>query len=140
MNREIVIADTRSELDLESKFQILKTFELHNEHEQTIRIETSEFSAVCPGTGLPDIAKLTVEYVPDQLCVELKSLKYYLFSFRDEAIFQEPVTDVIFGHLKRLLAPKRLKVTMVYNTRGGFDVTTVAETPAVTRAGENAKA
>ncbi len=139
MSREIIIADTRSNLDLESKFQILKTFELQNRHDQTIIIETSEFSAVCPGTGLPDVAKLVIEYVPDRLCVELKALKYYLFSFRDDAIFQEPVTDVIFDQLMRLLKPKRLKLTMRYNTRGGFDVTTVAESPVVTRSAESEK-
>lgn len=139
MNREIIIADTRSNLDLDAKFQILKTFEIENSHEQTIFIETSEFSAVCPGTGLPDVAKLVIEYVPDRLCVELKALKYYLFSFRGDAIFQEPVTDVIFDHLMRLLKPKRLKLTMRYNTRGGFDVTTVAESNDVIRFGESDK-
>ncbi|MCS7086199.1 MAG: preQ(1) synthase [Bacteroidia bacterium] len=139
MKPEIVIADTRSSLDLEAKFQILKTFEIENRHEQTIVIETSEFSAVCPGTGLPDVAKLVIEYVPDRHCVELKSLKYYLFSFRNDAIFQEPVTDVIFDHLMRLLKPKRLKLTMRYNTRGGFDVTTVAESSTISRDGENRK-
>ncbi len=119
----IRIADTRHEIDLEAKFKILKTFTFHPTHKQIITIETKEFSAVCPGTGLPDIGHLIIRYIPSNRCVELKSLKYYLFSFRNEEIFQEPVTDVIFEHLWRLLKPEYLYVSMRYNTRGGMDTT-----------------
>ncbi|MCS6904172.1 MAG: preQ(1) synthase [Bacteroidia bacterium] len=121
--KEIRIADTRGEIQAEEKYQLLQTFELLSEQPQWIHIHTKEFSAVCPGTGLPDIGTLDIDYIPRRKCVELKSLKYYLFSYRDAAIFQEPVTEIIFQHLWRLLEPYYLRVNMVYNTRGGFDTT-----------------
>lgn len=123
----ITIADTRGSLDLPAKAALLSTFELQNAHPQLIRITTGEFSAVCPGTGLPDIGHLLIEYIPHKLAVELKALKYYLFSFRDDAIFQEPVTDIIFGHLYSLLQPRYMRIEMSYNTRGGFDTTVEVE-------------
>lgn len=123
----IALEDTRAALDPEAKYALLQAFALQNQHPQLIHIATREFSAVCPGTGLPDIGTLHLEYIPQALCLELKSLKYYLFSYRNEGIFQEPVTDLIFGHLLRLLAPTYLRVQLTYNTRGGFDTTTVAE-------------
>lgn len=123
----ILIKDTRGEINSEEKLKILETFEFESLHPQMIHIQTKEFSAVCPGTGLPDIGFLDIWYIPISKAVELKSLKYYLFSFRDDAIFQEPVTDVIFDHLWRLLDPKFLKIKMVYNTRGGFDTITTMQ-------------
>lgn len=123
----IRVEDTRLDIDPEAKFALLETFSVQNEHPQLIHIHTKEFSAVCPGTGLPDIGVLDIEYVPNGKCVELKALKYYLFAYRDAGIFQEPVTDLIFGHLWSLLSPHYLRVQMVYNTRGGFDTTVVAE-------------
>jgi 7-cyano-7-deazaguanine reductase len=121
--KEILIADTRAEIQAEEKFKLLQTFELLSDQPQWVRIRTREFSAVCPGTGLPDIGALYIDYIPFRKCVELKSLKFYLFSFRNASIFQEPVTEIIFEHLFRLLSPHYLKVKMVYNTRGGFDTT-----------------
>jgi 7-cyano-7-deazaguanine reductase len=114
-------------LDLEAKYKLLETFEIENQYTQLIKIQTKEFSAVCPGTGLPDIAEITIEYIPQKKCVELKALKYYFFSFRNDAIFQEPVTDVIFGHLLKCLEPKYLRLEVIYNIRGGFLTTTFAE-------------
>jgi 7-cyano-7-deazaguanine reductase len=93
--------------------------------EEYIKIETTEFSAVCPFSGLPDIGKLIIEYFPDGgICVELKSLKYYLISFRNVGIYQEAATKRIYFDLKRLLKTDRIKVTLVYNTRGGMDTLT----------------
>jgi len=89
--------------------------------EQEIVTETSEFSAVCPYSGLPDFATLSIRYAPSDRCVELKSLKYYVISFRNVGIFQEHVTARIADDLWRLLAPRRLTVSTRYNTRGGFD-------------------
>lgn len=123
----IQIADTRSQIDLEAKYALLACFDFETRHPQLIHIHTKEFSAVCPGTGLPDIGTLDIEYIPHQLAVELKALKYYLFSWRDEGIFQEPVTDVIFDHLWRAMQPRYLRVRMQYNTRGGFDTITTQE-------------
>ena len=88
--------------------------------------ETNEFSAVCPFSGLPDVAKVKVEYYPRGLrCLELKSLKYYYTSFRPVGIYQEAVTSRIFRDLQKALHLDfdSIRVTTVYNTRGGIDVT-----------------
>ena len=92
--------------------------------DQYIVTETDEFSAVCPFSGLPDYAYLKIEYYPEGgKCVELKSLKYYIVSFRNVGIYQEAVTKRIHGDLKTLLDTSKLQVTTIYNTRGGFDTT-----------------
>lgn len=96
--------------------------------EQLIEYKTKEFSAVCPFSGLPDIAEVIIRYVPKNKLVELKSLKYYFISFRNVGIYQEKVTDRIFKDLKKVLAPKYLCVETVYNTRGGIDAKCIMET------------
>lgn len=96
---------------------------------QEIVTETREFSAVCPYSGLPDFALLRITYEPTDRCVELKSLKYYVTSYRNVGIFQEHATARLADDLFRLLAPHRLVVTTVYNTRGGFDTTCTVELP-----------
>ena len=101
---------------------VLETFGYQGP-DQEITTATSEFSAVCPYSGLPDFAKLTITYMPDALCIELKSLKYYVTSFRMVGIFQEHVTARIAEDLFRVLAPKRLTVRTLYNVRGGFETT-----------------
>ncbi|MEE8435153.1 MAG: preQ(1) synthase [bacterium] len=90
---------------------------------QKIRYATREFSAVCPYSGLPDYARLVVEYIPDGKILELKSLKYYIVSFRNVGIFQEPATARLYQDIWELLKPQWLCVTTVYNTRGGIDAT-----------------
>jgi 7-cyano-7-deazaguanine reductase len=97
--------------------------------EQEIITETGEFTAVCPYSGLPDFARLTITYVPAGKCVELKSLKYYVTSYRSVGIFQEHATARIAEDLFRCLAPKSLRVRTVYNTRGGFDTTCTVALP-----------
>ena len=93
---------------------------------QYIKTETDEFSAVCPFSGLPDTGRLIMEYYPEGgKCVELKSLKYYILSYRNAPIYQEKATKRIYDDLRRLLQTNRLKITTVYNTRGGFDTTCV---------------
>jgi 7-cyano-7-deazaguanine reductase len=98
----------------------LETFPYKGER-QLIQYTTREFSAVCPFSGLPDIATVVIEYIPNKLCVELKSLKYYFISFRNVGIYQEAVTNRIFTDLWKLLKPKRLLIKTIYNTRGGID-------------------
>ena len=94
--------------------------------EQYIKTETSEFVAVCPYSGLPDVAALIIEYYPEGgLCLELKSLKYYITSFRNVGIFQEEATLRIYQDLQRILHTNRLQVTTIYNIRGGFQTTAV---------------
>jgi 7-cyano-7-deazaguanine reductase len=101
---------------------VLETFPYQGP-EQEIVTTTREFSAVCPFSGLPDIADLTVRYVPSDCCIELKSLKYYIMSFRSVGIFQEHATARIAEDLQRLLNARRLVVTTTYNVRGGFETT-----------------
>ena len=93
---------------------------------QYIKTETDEFSAVCPFSGLPDIAYVKIEYFPTGgKCVELKSLKYYFVSFRNVGIYQEAATKHIYSDLLSALDSKQLMVTTIYNIRGGFQTTCV---------------
>ena len=86
-----------------------------------------EFTCVCPMTGQPDFAEIHITYVPDELCVELKSLKLYLWSFRDEGHFHEAVTNTILDDLVQAVSPKRMSVTGNFNVRGGIHTTVKAE-------------
>ena len=92
-----------------------------------IRFECPEFTCLCPKTGQPDFATIRIRYVPDQLCVELKSLKLYLWSFRDEGQFHEAVTNRILEDLVRALDPRRLRVEGDFLVRGGIHTVVVAE-------------
>jgi len=108
---------------------VLETFP-YDGPEQEIVTETGEFSAVCPFSGLPDFARLTITYVPGDRCVELKSLKYYITSYRSVGIYQEHATARIAEDLFRVLSPRRLTVRTVYNVRGGFETTCSVTLPA----------
>ena len=105
--------------------EFLQTFEFESK-DQYIKTETNEFSAVCPFSGLPDLAKIRIEYFPiGNKCVELKSLKYYFTSFRNVGIYQEAATKRIYDDLSTLLGTSKIKITTIYNTRGGFDTTCI---------------
>ena len=93
----------------------------------TIRMRIPEFTCLCPKTGQPDFATLSLEYVPDEACVELKSLKLYVWSFRNEGAFHEAVTNRIVDDLQRLLEPRFIRLTAEFNVRGGIYTTVVAE-------------
>jgi len=93
----------------------------------TIRIDAPEFTCLCPKTGQPDFATFLIEYVPDQLCVELKSLKLYFWSFRDEGAFHEAVTNRILDDLVAATAPNYMRITAKFNVRGGIWTTVVVE-------------
>jgi 7-cyano-7-deazaguanine reductase len=93
----------------------------------TIRMTLPEFTCLCPKTGQPDFATFELEYVPDELCVELKSLKLYLWSFRDRGAFHEAVTNQIADDLARATAPRFLRLTGKFNVRGGIYTTVVVE-------------
>lgn len=95
-------------------------------HQQYIKTETDEFSAVCPFSGLPDIAYVKIEYYPlGGKCIELKSLKYYFVSFRNVGIYQEGATKRIYNDLKSILNTNKIMVTTIYNIRGGFETTCI---------------
>ena len=97
------------------------------ERDYTIRINIPEFSCLCRKTGQPDFATLLLEYIPDRQCVELKSLKMYVWSFRDEGAFHEAVTNEILDDLVRATAPRFMRLSAIFNVRGGIDTTVIAE-------------
>jgi 7-cyano-7-deazaguanine reductase len=94
-----------------------------------IRFVCPEFTCLCPRTGQPDFATLRIDYVPDALCVELKSLKLYLWSYRDEGTFHEAVTNRILDDLVAATRPRRMRIEAEFNVRGGIQTTIVASYP-----------
>lgn len=100
------------------------------ERDYTIRMSMPEFTCLCPKTGQPDFATLKLEYVPEKLCIELKSLKLYLWSFRDRGCFHEAVTNEILGHLAGSTAPRFMRLTAEFYVRGGIYTTVVAQQQA----------
>jgi 7-cyano-7-deazaguanine reductase len=105
----------------------LETFSNPAQADYTIRIQIPEFTCLCPKTGQPDFATLELEYVPDRLCVELKALKLYIWSFRDRGAFHEAVTNEIADHLAETTRPRFLRLTARFNVRGGIYTTVVVE-------------
>jgi len=97
------------------------------ERDYTIRIDVPEFTCLCPKTGQPDFATFKIEYVADQKCVELKSLKMYMWSFREEGAFHEKVTNDILGDLVAATQPRFMRLTGVFNVRGGIYTTVIVE-------------
>jgi len=95
----------------------------------SIDFECPEFTCICPMTGQPDFAVIRISYVPDQTCVELKSLKLYLWSFRDEGVFHEAVTNRILDDLVAALAPRRATVVGDFSVRGGIRTVVTARHP-----------
>jgi len=106
----------------------LETFpNRHPGRDYTVTLETKEFTCVCPMTGQPDFAELRISYIPDAAIVESKSLKLYLWSYRNEGIFHEHVTNVILEDLVAALSPRWCKVTANFGVRGGISITVEAE-------------
>jgi len=97
------------------------------ERDYTIHIETPEFTCLCPKTGQPDFATIKIDYVPDLKCVELKALKLYFWSFREEGGFHEKLTNEMLNDLVELLDPRFMRVTGIFNVRGGVYTTVVAQ-------------
>ena len=97
------------------------------ERDYRIQMTLPEFTCLCPLTRQPDFATLELEYVPDRLCVELKSLKLYVWSFRDEGAFHEAVTNRMLDHLVRATRPRFMRLTARFNVRGGIATSVVAE-------------
>ena len=106
----------------------LATFDNPNpQRDYTIRITVPEFTCLCPLTGQPDFANFLIEYVPEALCVELKSLKMYFWSFREEGGFHEKLTNEVLDSLATALKPRFMRITANWNVRGGIYTTVVAE-------------
>jgi 7-cyano-7-deazaguanine reductase len=106
---------------------VLETFENPNpERDYVIEIVCPEFTSVCPKTGQPDFGTLTITYVPDAKCVELKSLKFYLQQFRNQGVFYETLTNQILDDLAAVLRPRRMTLTAAFTPRGGITTTVTA--------------
>ncbi len=93
----------------------------------TIRIDIPEFTCLCPMTGQPDFATITIEYVPNKLCVELKALKLYMWSFREQGAFHEAVTNEILDEIVKVISPNFIRIRAEFNVRGGIYTTVIAE-------------
>ena len=110
---------------------LVETFPNRNpERDYEIKIVAPEFTAVCPRTGQPDFATLTLTYVPDKLCLELKSLKLYLQSYRNRGVFHEHVSNEILNDLVRSCRPRRMTLMGEFNVRGGIYTTVTVSYPA----------
>ncbi len=107
----------------------LETFPNRTKRDYTVTLTTDEFTCVCPMTGQPDFAKITIQYIPDKKIVESKSLKLYFWSFRNEGVFHEHVTNVILDDLVAALQPRWCKVSASFAVRGGIAITVDAEYP-----------
>ncbi len=106
----------------------LESFDNPNpDRDYTIRVRIPEFTCLCPKTGQPDFATLTLDYVPDGLCIELKSLKNYIWSYRDQGAFHEAVTNRILDDLAAACAPRYMRIRAEFNVRGGLYTNVVAE-------------
>ena len=112
----------------EQQIAILETFE-NPKPERDYRIVHTcpEFTSVCPKTGQPDFATITIDYIPDKICLELKALKLYFYSFRQKGIFYEAVTNQILDDLVAVSQPRKMIITGNFNVRGGFESVIIAE-------------
>jgi 7-cyano-7-deazaguanine reductase len=107
--------------------KLLETFDNQfPEREYQIEIVAPEFTSVCPRTGQPDFGTLTITYAPQKQCIELKSLKYYLQSFRDQGIFYEHVTNTVLDDLVAVTSPRWMQIEAAFNARGGMTETVTA--------------
>ena len=116
LDRKVLI---RAEETIDAECLLTFQFE-YPEQETQVQLDTDEFTAVCPWTGLPDYGTLDITYVPGQSVIELKSLKYYLMSYRDVGIVQEHAANRILNDLVNLCQPRTMKVTLDYRVRGGI--------------------
>lgn len=106
----------------------LETFDNPNPgRDFTIRIDVPEFTCLCPKTGQPDFATIHIEYVPEARCVELKSLKQYMWSFRDEGAFHEAISNAMLDDLVRATEPRFMRIRAIFNVRGGIYTTVIVE-------------
>ena len=117
----------------------LETFPNPARRNYRIHFETDDFTSVCPVTGQPDFARIDIDYVPDRLCVESKSLKFYLASYRNERAFNEAVTNRILDDFVKACAPREAIVTTQFSARGGIALTVRAAYPDKDRIGRDGR-
>ena len=132
LQQQYVSLDTNLEVRDEEAIdtQCLLAFEYqYSDQPAQVSMDTDEFTALCPWTGLPDYGALTIDYTPSDKLIELKSLKYYLLSFRDVGIVQEHAANRILQDLVDLCHPRAMKVTLDYKVRGGIHTVVTAENP-----------
>ena len=123
----LAIKNQRFQMSTQPSTQ-LDTFDNPNpERDYTIHIDTPEFTCLCPVTGQPDFANIEIDYVPDQSCLELKALKLYFWSYRDQGAFHEAVTNKILSDLVAAIQPRFMRVNADFNVRGGVYTRVVAE-------------
>ena len=113
---------------MDKKLKLLEIFKnQYSNRDYMVTHIAPEFTSLCPKTGQPDFGKITFEYIPDKLCVELKSLKIYFNSYRNDGIFYESVTNKILDDLVSVCKPRYMKITAEFNVRGGISSLIVAE-------------
>ena len=124
---------------MKNKIKLLETFENeYKKRDYNIVHVAPEFTSLCPKTGQPDFGTITIEYVPDKICIELKSLKLYLNSFRNDGIFYESVTNRILDDLIKVCRPRHMLITAEFNVRGG--ISSIIETEYIKeKSGTNKK-
>ena len=124
---------TKSYEGLQGRIRKLKTPAIdtwnnqYPDRDYVIKIDIPEFTCICPKTALPDFASITIEYIPDRLCIELKSLKYYTIFYRDVGIFNENVVNKFLDDLVKACSPRWMKISGEFNARGGIKTTVGAE-------------
>jgi 7-cyano-7-deazaguanine reductase len=110
--------------------KLLETFpNPHPQRDYDIEIDCPEFTSLCPKTSQPDFGTITIKYCPDQICLELRALKFYLQSFRSEGIFYEALTNRILDDLVAACSPRRMTITGSFHARGGITTTVTAQHP-----------
>jgi len=122
--------EAHAQAGLDSPLPALESWPSQFPEDYSVTISIPEFTSICPKTGLPDFAALTIVYVPRDLCVELKSLKEYLLAYRNLGIFNENVVNRVLRDLVRLLEPRRMAVRGVFTPRGGIQTTVEARHPS----------
>ena len=128
MSIKLILARDARPYNVQRMSSTLETFpNPRPERDSEIEIRCPEFTSVCPKTGLPDFGEITIRYVPDATCIELKSLKYYFIAYRNQGMFYEAVTNKILDDLVGACHPRRMTVTGAFTVRGGISTTVVAE-------------
>lgn len=125
MKELTLLGNSKQSFPEKPSYETLETFPNRNpDRDYWVKFDCTDFTSLCPVTGQPDFAKIHIEYMPGERCVETKSLKFYLASFRNQRDFNENITNRIFDDFKKACAPKRLIVEGQFHARGGISLTT----------------